>query len=128
MRKGIFSPEYYLEDLYSMDYNDELYPTEEDGINYISSVINELINLNYPLIVYRGINTKISPKEYDNTHWTTKKEVAEGFGNKIYVGLVESSSIIDFEDTIRHRVMNPGEHEIWIDNFDDVKIIHEYNK
>lgn len=132
MRSGIFSPEYYLEDLYVIDYNDELYPTDEDGIKFIESVIDDIVGLVYPFVVYRGINTKsgkdMRAEDYDNTHWTTDKKVAEGFGDKIFVGLVSSPDIIDFEDTIRHRVMNPNEKEIWINNFDDVKLINTYYK
>jgi len=71
----------------------------------------------------------INPDEdYAGASWTTDVRVAEGFGDKIYVGLIPNQNTIEVEQTIRTRVMNPYEYEIYVPNFDDVKIIDTYEK
>ena len=118
----ILTPEYYLDDFYAIDFNEDDY-TEEQALIEIQKVIDYVLNINYPLKVYRGINT-INPDEYYIGYsWTTDVRVAEGFGNKIYVGLIPNKNAIDVEQTIRTRVMNEFEYEIYVPNFDDVKII-----
>ena len=123
----ILTPEYYLDDFYAIDFNEDDY-TEEQALIEIQKVIDYVLNINYPLKVYRGINT-INPDEYYiGSSWTTDVRVAEGFGNKIYVGLIPNKNAIDVEQTIRTRVMNEFEYEIYVPNFDDVKIIDTYEK
>jgi len=123
----ILTPEYYLDDFYAIDFNEDDY-TEEQALIEIQKVIDYVLNINYPLKVYRGINT-INPDEYYiGSSWTTDVRVAEGFGKKIYVGLIPNKNAIDVEQTIRTRVMNEFEYEIYVPNFDDVKIIDTYEK
>lgn len=123
----ILTPDYYLDDFYSIDYNDDVY-SEEQAINEIQKVINYVLNIKYPIKVYRGINTFNPDENYDGGSWSERKEVSESFGNKIFVGLIPNQDVIDVEQTIRTRVMNPYEYEIYVPNFDDVQIIDTYEK
>ena len=123
----ILTPDYYLDDFYSIDYNDDVY-SEEQAINEIQKVIDYVLNLKYPIKVYRGINTINPDENYDGGSWSERKELSESFGDKIFVGLIPNKNVIDVEQTIRTRVMNPYEYEIYVPNFDDVKIIDTYEK
>jgi len=122
----VYDPNYYLEDFYVMDFMDEMYD-EEEALILIQKQINYVKNIKYPIKVYRGINTKNPKDDYSGEHWSTDIRVAEGFGNKIFVGLILNQDSIDIEQTIRTRVMNPFEYEITIPNFEDVEIIDIYN-
>lgn len=122
----ILTPDYYLDDFYTMDGMN--YYNENQAKEKIQKVIDYVLNIQYPLKVYRGINTINSDEDYEGASWTTDIRVAEGFGNKIYVGLIPNQNAIDVEQTIRTRVMNPYEYEIYVSNFDDVKIIDTYEK
>jgi hypothetical protein len=87
---------------------------EEYGIDRIESIINEVKELEFPLRVYRGINTQdikgkhnlINNPKYDNISWSTSRYVAEGFGNVVYTGIVESVDDINLEYTIYRRVLH----------------------
>jgi hypothetical protein len=120
------TPDYYLDDFYAMDGMD--FYNEDQAKEKIQRVIDYVLNIQYPLRVYRGINTINPDEDYAGASWTTDVRVAEGFGNKIYVGLIPNQNTIDVEQTIRTRVMNPYEYEIYLPNFDDVKIINTYEK
>jgi len=122
----VYDPNYYLEDFYVMDFMDEMYD-EEEALILIQKQINYVKNIKYPIKVYRGINTKNPKDDYSGEHWSTDIRIAEGFGNKIFVGLILNQDSIDIEQTIRTRVMNPFEYEITIPNFEDVEIIDIYN-
>jgi len=117
----ILSPVYYLDDFYAMDGMDSY--DESHAIDIIQKVIDFVMNIQFPLCVYRGINTTRKVENYEGASWTTDKRVAEGFGNKIFTGLLSDRNSIDMEQTIRARVMNLFEHEIYIPSFDVVKII-----
>jgi hypothetical protein len=119
-------PYYYIDDFYVMDGMD--YYNEEQALEKIQKVIDYVLNIQYPLKVYRGINTINPDEDFASASWTTDVNVAEGFGNKIYIGLIPNQQAIDVEQTIRTRVMNPFEYEIYVPNFDDVKIIDTYEK
>ena len=121
----ILNPYYYLDDFYFMDGMD--YYSEEQALEKIQKVIDYVLNIQYPIKVYRGINTINPDKNYEGASWTTDVRVAEGFGNKIYIGLIPSQDVIDIEQTIRTRVKNPYEYEIYVPNFDDINIIDVYN-
>jgi len=121
----VYDPNYYLEDFYVMDFMDEMYD-EEEALILIQKQINYVKNIKYPIKVYRGINTKNPKDDYSGEHWSTDIRVAEGFGNKIFVGLILNHFSIDIEQTIRTRVMNPFEYEITISNFENVEIIDIY--
>jgi len=126
VNNDILTPDYYLEDFYAMDGVD--FYTEDRAKEKIQTVIDYVLNIQYPLKVYRGINTINPRKDYEGASWTTEVQVAEGFGNKIYVGLIPNQNVIDVEQTIRTRTMNPYEFEIYVPNFDDVQIINTYEK
>ena len=118
---NIQQPEYYLDDFYAMDYNDEV--DENSALQYIQSVINQVKNLKFPITVYRGINTKRQTERgYENSSWSLDKKVAQGFGDKLLIGIIPRKDVIDLEQTIRTRVMNPGENEIYIPNSEGVII------
>jgi hypothetical protein len=121
----IFTPDYYLDDFYNMDGMD--FYTEEQALDKIQKVIDYVLNIEYPIKVYRGINTVNPDENYIGASWTTDIRVAEGFGDKIYVGLILSQDVIDVEQTMRTRVMNPYEYEIYVPNFEDIKLIDEYS-
>lgn len=122
----VFDPNNYLEDFYAMDFNDEY--DETKALLIIQKIIDGVKSIKYPITVYRGLNTK-SPKEnYGGSHWSTDKHVAESFGDKIYIGVIPNSSVVDIEQTIRTRVMNPRENEINVPDSNDVKIIDSYQK
>jgi hypothetical protein len=122
----IISPDYYLDDFYGMDGMD--YYDEEEAKQKIQKVIDYVLSIQYPIKVYRGINT-INPSEnYAGGSWSTDIRVAEGFGDKIFVGMIHNKDVIDIEQTIRTRVMNPYEYEIYVPNFEDVEVIKTYNK
>ena len=125
-KSEILTHEYYLDDFYSMDGMD--YYSESQALDKIQKVIDYVTNIKYPIKVYRGINTKNPKENYEGGSWSTDVRVSEGFGNKIYVGMIPSQSVIDVEQTIRTRVMNPYEFEIYVPNFDDVEIIDTYEK
>lgn len=126
-KQQILTPESYLEDFYVIDFNEETY-NKEQSLEIIQETIDYVLNIKYPLKVYRGINT-IKPDEvYADASWTTDIRVAEGFGDKIYVGLIPNKSAIEIEQTIRTRVMNPFEYEIYVPNFNNMKIIDTYEK
>lgn len=118
--------DYYIDDFYAMDGMD--FYNEEQALGKIQKVIDYVSNIQYPLKVYRGLDTINPDEDYAGASWTTDVRVAEGFGNKIYVGLIPNQNAIDVEQTIRTRVMNPFEYEIYVPNFDDVKIIDTYEK
>lgn len=120
------TPDYYLDDFYAMDGMD--FYNEDQAKEKIQSVIDYVLNIQYPLKVYRGINTINPDEDYAGASWTTDVRVAEGFGDKIYVGLIPNQNTIEVEQTIRTRVMNPYEYEIYVPNFEDVKIIDTYKK
>jgi hypothetical protein len=120
----IYDPDYYLDDFYAMDGMD--YYNEEQALEKIQKVIDYVLNIKYPIKVYRGIDTINPIENFEGASWTTDVRVAEGFGNKIYVGLILNQEAIDVEQTIRTRVMNPFEYEIYVPNFDDVEIIDTY--
>lgn len=124
--EDILDPNHYLDDFYAMDGMD--YYTEEQALDKIQKVIDYVTNLIYPIKVWRGINTVNPKQDYQGGSWSTDIRVAEGFGNKIFVGLIPSQSVIDVEQTIRTRVMNPYEYEIYVPNFDDVEIVDTYEK
>lgn len=126
VNNDILTPDYYLEDFYAMDGMD--FYTEDRAKEKIQTVIDYVLNIQYPLKVYRGINTINPSKDYEGASWTTELQVAEGFGNKIYVGLIPNQNVIDVEQTIRTRTMNPYEFEIYVPNFEDVEIINTYEK
>jgi len=44
------------------------------------------------------------------------------------VWLIPNQNVIDVEQTIRTRTMNPYEFEIYVPNFEDVEIINTYEK
>lgn len=120
------TPDFYLDDFYTMDGMD--FYNEDQAKEKIQSVIDYVLNIQYPLKAYRGINTINPNEDYGGASWTTDVRVAEGFGDKIYVGLIPNQNAIEVEQTIRTRVMNPYEYEIYVPNFDDVKIIDTYEK
>ena len=121
------TPEYYLDDFYAVDFNEDDY-SEEQALKEIQKVIDYVLSLKYPIKVYRSIDT-INPMEnYGGGSWSEKLEVAESFGNKIYVGIIPNKDVVDIEQTIRTRIMNEFEYEIYVPNFDDVKIIDTYEK
>jgi len=122
----ILDPENYLDDYYAVDFNDE--NNEEVAKKEIQDIINEVENFKYPITVYRGINTINPDENYDGSSWSRNKEVAESFGNEIFVGMIPDSGIVDIEQTIRTRVMNPYEDEIYVPDSKGVKIIKKYNK
>lgn len=122
----IYNSENYLEDFYAMDFMEEMY-NEEEALRLIQKQIDYVQDIKYPLKVYRGIDIKNPQEDYSGVHWTTDFRVAEGFGDKIFVGLITNQDSIDIEQTIRTRVMNPYEYEITVPNFDDVKILDIYN-
>lgn len=124
--ENILSPDYYLEDFYEMDFNDEY--EEKVALAKIQKTIDWVMNLNLPITIYRGVGADLGEDEYMGGSWSTSKEVAEGFGKTIYVGILHDKNAIDIEQTIRTRVMNPEEHELYISNFNDVKLINTYKK
>lgn len=125
----IYDPTYYLDDFYSMDFNDE--KSEKEALEIIKKVINHVNNFKFPMIVYRGISIKDSDKiqkendDFLNYSWTPQKHIAESFGNIIFIGIIPNKDVILVEDTIRNRVMNPAEDEICI-SFNNVEIIKTY--
>lgn len=104
------------------------YYNDEQAIEKIQEVIDYVLNIKYPLKVYRGINIINPDEDYEGASWTTDIRVSEGFGNKIYVGLIPNQNAIDVEQTIRTRVMNPYEYEIYVPSLEDVQIIDTYEK
>ena len=124
---NVYDPTYYLDDFYSMDFMEEMYD-EGTALEKIQEVIDYVRGVKYPIKVYRGINTISPDEDYDNSSWSTDIRVAEGFGDKIFVGLIPDENVIDVEQTIRTRVMNPHEYEFYVPNFNDVEIIDIYEK
>jgi len=123
----ILTPEYYLDDFYAIDFNEDDY-NEEQSLKKIQKVIDYVLSLKFPIKVYRGINTIKPMENYGGGSWSERLEVAESFGNKIYVGIIPNKNVVDIEQTIRTRVMNEFEYEIYVPNFEDVKIIDTYEK
>nr|MDQ3142112.1 hypothetical protein [Bacteroidota bacterium] len=110
-KQDVLNPDRYVDDYLNMDFNEE-----KNAIPDIQKEINKIQSLVYPLTVYRAINTKIDRTErgFDGGHWSTDKVVAESFGDKLEERVINSASEIDLEQTIRSRVMNPAEKEIYI--------------
>lgn len=120
--KNIFDASYYLDDFYAMDFNNE--KTEQNAVEIIQKVIDQVRGFKYPMTVYRAIDTRSGRDlDFENSSWSQKKEVAKGFGDKLFTGIIPSESIIDLEQTIRTRVMNPGEYEIYVPNSIGVEIV-----
>jgi hypothetical protein len=84
------------------------------GVNRIQSIIDEVKELEFPLRIYRGINTPdikgkhdlVSNPEYDNTSWSTSRYVAEDFGNVVYTGIVDSDEDMNLDYTIYRRILH----------------------
>ena len=98
-----------------LEIGDEDIETYEDyGIDRIQSIIDEVKELEFPLRIYRGIDTSdikgkhdlVSNPKYDNVSWSTSRYVAEGFGNVVYTGIVENMDDINLEYTIYRRVLH----------------------
>lgn len=107
----VFEPEQYIDDYTAIDFNEE-----KNAIPDINKQIEGVKGLQYPLTVYRGINTKRTPERgYDGGHWSTDKKVAESFGDKVEEKTINSPDEINLEQTIRSRVMNPAEKEIYVE-------------
>lgn len=117
---NIYNPDYYLDDFYSMDFNNEIIETK--ALSIIQGVIDEVKNFKYPMTVYRGINSHKQKEGYENSSWSRQKQVAQGFGDKLSIGIVPNSNIVDIEQTIRTRIMNPGEDEIYIPDSNGITI------
>lgn len=122
----VFDPNNYLDDFYAMDFNDEY--DETKALHFIQRIIDDVRSINYPITVYRGLNTKVPKENYGGSHWSIDKHVAESFGDTIYIGVIPNSNSVDIEQTIRTRVMNPHENEINVPDSNDVKIIDTYKK
>jgi len=112
---GIFNPHNPLYMEAWLDVGDEDMDSYEDyGVDRIQSIIDEVKGLEFPLRIYRGINTSdikgvhdlVNNPEYDNTSWSTSRYVAEGFGNVVYTGIVDNMDDIDLEYTIYRRVLH----------------------
>lgn len=131
----VFDANNYIDDYLQ---NDE-YEIYEEDLEDDPTLLNKILidiqyeidyvkNLKYPITVYRGLPlNKIQPYPYykeDEGCWTTNKNIASGFGNIIYTGLIESENIIDIEQTIRTRILNSGEEEINVYDSQQVKIIN----
>jgi len=122
----LFTPEYYLDDLYSDNFMKVIYK-EDEILTQIKKEINFIKNIKFPLKVYRGVGNVKEYSDNQGDSWTTDFSVAGFFGDKIFVGLVKNIESIDIEKTIIARVKNPRENEINIPNFDSIDIIETIN-
>ena len=99
----------------------------------IPSKINEIKELKFPLRIYRGINwfkdaePNMLGKPYsndvefqENMSWTESLDVAKGFGNIIYTGIVEFPDDIDLEYTVKRRILHKP--------LDELEIVMKDNK
>lgn len=95
--------EYFTDSYYDSDGNTgkNIKQAKKD----IQSVINFVLNLKYPLRVYRGIDEKKTLEDYDNNSWSLTPLIAKSFGTKIYTGLIPNEEIVDLEQTIRTRIL-----------------------
>jgi len=130
-----FDPNMYVDEYLSSDfheiYEDDIKDNPElmnKVITYIQEEINNVKNIKYPIEVWRGLPIDDSSNDYpthdeDSGCWSTIYDIATGFGNKIYHGLIESEDLIDLEQTIRTRILNPGEGEINVKDSKGVKIL-----
>lgn len=105
----------------------------------IQRIIDEIKNLKFPLRIYRGISTSdknpnILAKPHssvgENISWTTSRYVAEGFGDLVYTGIVESIDDVDLEYTIQRRIMHKplDEKEIIMKDNNLIKNIEIFKK
>lgn len=122
--------------------NDE-YEIYEEDLENNPSLINKILsdiqkevdyvkNLEYPIKVYRGLPLGKKQDypffEEDYGCWSTNKNIATGFGDIIYTGLIENEKDVDIEQTIRTRILNSGEKEINVHDSHSVKIINIEHK
>ena len=128
--QNILNPDYYLADFQAIDFQDEDEIPTEKALDIIQSEINLVTQWDYPIKVYRAIDVKGGEWEsdWDNNSWSTRKEVAEGFGDLIWVAMIPNESFVDVEQTIRTRVMNDGEYEINVkdEKWKDLEIVDKY--
>jgi hypothetical protein len=120
----IYNPNYYLDEWFVTNQEEP----GEKALEEIQMIIDDVIKIknSLPLKIYRGINTKSPKSDYDNSCWSTDKKVSELFGDKIFVGIISDPKYIDWEQTIRARVMLPYEQEINIPESEGVEIIDAY--
>ena len=134
-----FNPHNYIYDYYATDF----YEIYEDDVKNNPELIDKVIsdiqieidyvkNIKYPIEIWRALplddnSNKYPYHEDDSGCWTTNRDIATGFGNKIFHGLIESSDNVDLEQTIRTRILNSGEKEFNVKDSTKVKILNINN-
>ncbi len=124
--------EYYEEDLE----NDDSGEIREKILSEIQFFIDNVINLEFPIHIYRGVNTNDKSSSYtyhedDLGCWSTRKEVAKSFAThqgqgtrgKLFHGILRDNSNVDIEQTIRTNITNSGEYEITVLDSTKVEIL-----
>lgn len=127
---GIYNPYRYLNEWHKRNEGLSGEDLEKIAVSEIRVIIGEVkkIKNKFPLYVYRGVRTKFPKSNYENSCWTLNKKIAESFGDKIFLGFIRDSKIVDWEQTIRARVLFPREEEIYIPNSVGVEILECYKK
>ena len=126
---GRFYPEYFLGNYES--YYGGHKQVRNRIIRQIRNVLNLIYDSQYPMVVYRGLNTNhemYKERSHKGTYWTIKKSVAERFGGDIYVGLIKSPEDISIYQTVTDRMTWPHEYEVYVVNPENVEIIQQLKR
>jgi hypothetical protein len=126
---GRFYPEYFLGNYES--YYGGHKQVRNRIIRQIRNVLNLIYDSQYPMVVYRGLNTdheKYKERSHKGTYWSIKRSVAERFGGDIYVGLIKSPEDISITQTVTDRMTWPEEFEVYVVNPENVEIIQQLKR
>ena len=120
----IYDPNHYLDEWFVTNQEEP----GDDALREIQMIIDDVkkIKNSLPIKIYRGINTKYPKSDYDNSCWSTDKKISEYFGDTVFVGIISDDKYVDWEETIRARVLLPYEQEINIPESEGVEIIDTY--
>jgi hypothetical protein len=126
---GRFYPEYFLGNYES--YYGGHKQVRNRIIRQIRNVLNLIYDSQYPMVVYRGLNTdheRYKERSHKGTYWSIKRSVAERFGGDIYVGLIKSPEDISITQTVTDRMTWPEEYEVYVVNPENVEIIQQLKR
>ena len=100
-------------------------------IRRIRNVISLIYDSQYPMVVYRGLNTdhpRYKERSHKGNYWSIKKNVALGFGGDVYVGLIKSPNDISVYQTVANRMTWPEEYEVYVVNPENIQVIQHFKR
>lgn len=126
---GRFYPEYFIGNYES--YYGGHKDMRNRMIRRIRNVLNLIYDSQYPMVVYRGLNTDhpmYKERPHKGNYWSIKKNVALRFGGDVYVGLIKSPDDISVYQTVTNRMTWPEEYEVYVTNPENIQVIQHFKR